>query len=80
MNENNAQTNTTATAKRRYTKTTPEILAALTEEINKGTRWKLISEKLQVSAPLIFKVKKEMGKTRPYNRKPVASDAGTVNG
>ena len=70
----NTTESTPAPAKRRYTKTTPEILATITEEIDKGTHWKLIAENLQVSAPLIFKIKREMGKTRPYNRKPVASD------
>lgn len=60
---------TTTKAKRRYTKTTPELRESIAQMLKDNVHHSKIAMDLQVSPPLIYKIKGEMGLTRPYNRK-----------
>ena len=60
---------TPAPAKRRYTKTTPELRENIAQMLGDNVHPSKIATDLQVSLPLIYEIKKGMGLTRPYNRK-----------
>lgn len=74
MNENNTQTNT----KRRYTKTTPALVAQITEKLTQGEKPKDIAESLQVSLPLIYKIARPLGFVRAYAHKARETPAETA--
>lgn len=70
MDTNETPTTETATKqKRRYTKTTNAIRESIAQMLKDNVHPSKIATDLQVSPPLIYEIKKEMGLTRPYTRK-----------
>lgn len=69
MDNETPTTETAQKAKRRYTKTTPELRESIAQMLRDNIHPSKIATDLQVSLPLIYEIKKGMGLTRPYKRK-----------